>query len=64
MVKFQARMKVGTNLGKLDPGSWGWDGAEGLPWGSLPKWKPHQASRVSHTNDLLGEPGGGAGNSI
>lgn len=61
MVKFQARMKVGTNLGKLDPGSWGWDGAEGLPWGSLPKRKPHQASRVSHTNDLLGEPGGGAG---
>lgn len=61
MVKFQARMKVGTSLGKLDPGSWGWDGAEGLPWGSLPKRKPHQASRVSHTNDLLGEPGGGAG---
>ena len=61
MVKFQARIEVGTSLGELDPGSWGWDGAERLPQGSLPKWKPHQAPRVSHINDLLGEPSGGAG---
>lgn len=54
-------MEVGTSLGELDPGFWGWDGAEGLPQGSLPKWKHHRASWVSHINDLLGESGGGAG---
>ena len=60
IVKFQARMELGTSLGELDPGFWGWDRAEGLPQGSLLKWKHHWASRVSHTNDLLGESGGGA----
>lgn len=61
MVKFQARIEVGTSIGELDPGSWGQDRAEGLPQGSLRKWKHHRASWVSHINDLLGESGGGAG---
>ena len=57
MVKFQARMGVGTSLDQLDPGCWAWVGGERFPQGSLLKWTHHRASWVSHINDLLGESG-------